>query len=137
MENVPRVAVGALVFNSKGDIILLKSPKWHDKYINPCGHLEFMEKIEEGVKREVFEETGLEVYDIKFQKILEFLDSEQFHKRNLHFVGLQYICKAKDGKVRINREASEHTWIKPEKALNLDLEDSTREIIEDFLKVFK
>ncbi len=130
----PRLTVGALVFNSKEEVLLLKSPKWENKYIFPCGHVEFMEKIDGALKREVREETGLEVEDIKFFKYLEFLNPKHFHKKNLHFVGMQFTCKAKEGEVKLNYEASDFSWVNPKEALNMDLEESTKEIIEAFLK---
>jgi len=132
----PRLTVGALVFNSEGNLLLLKSPKWENKYICPCGHVEFMEKIEDALRREIREETGLEINDIKFLKYLEFINPEQFHKKNLHFVGLQFICKAKEGKIKLNYEASDYIWINPKEAINIDLVDSTKEIIEYFLNSF-
>ncbi len=57
----PRVTIGALVFNEKNEILLLKSEKWHGKYTVPCGHVEFGELLEDAVRREVMEETRLEV----------------------------------------------------------------------------
>jgi len=134
MEEKPRLTVGAFIFNSDRELLLLKSHKWENRYIMPCGHVKFMETLEDALKREVKEETGLEIEDIKFLKYLEFLNPSQFHKKNLHFVGLQFICKAKDGEVKINREAEEFIWISPKESLNLTLEEGTREMIEDFLK---
>ncbi len=133
MEQVPRVTVGALVFNPDNELLLLRSHKWGNRYIVPCGHLEFMERLEDGVKREVLEETGLPVTDIRFIHYLEFLDSKDFHKSGLHFVGLQYICRTESREVVLNDEAQEHLWRTPQGALDLDLEPSTRTSIETYL----
>ena len=134
MEERPRLTVGAFIFNSNGKLLLLKSQKWGGRYLMPCGHVEFMEKLEDALRREVREETRLEIEDIKFLKYLEFLNPSQFHKKDLHFVGIQFICKAKDGEVKINRESKEFIWMDLKESLKMDLEEGTREIIEDYLK---
>jgi nucleoside triphosphatase len=133
MTERPRVTVGALVFNNR-ELLLLKSPKWHGKYIVPCGHIELMEKVEDAVRREILEETGLSVKDIKFLKYLEFINSPEFHKPDMHFVALEFCCESSDRNVKLNEEATEHLWISPEKALDLNLESGTREALEFYLK---
>lgn len=133
MTERPRVTVGALVFNN-GELLLMKSPKWQGKYIVPCGHIELMEKVEDAVRREIFEETGLSVNDIKFLKFLEFINPPEFHKPNLHFVALEFFCNSLNRNVKLNEEATEHLWIAPKNALELNLESGTREAVEFYLK---
>ncbi len=60
----PEITVGAVIFNSDNKILLCKSHKWNDKYIIPGGHIELGEKMETALKREILEETGLEIYII-------------------------------------------------------------------------
>ena len=60
------VAVGAVIEDDKGRILLVKHKKerggyWQEKWICPGGELEFGEEIKEGIKREVKEETNLEI----------------------------------------------------------------------------
>src|SRR3989344_4497457 len=109
MTERPRLTVGAMVFKKeKEKILLLKSQKWGGKYILPCGHVEFGETLENAVRREVREETGLEISDLRFLTIIEFINSQEYHDKKLHFVGLQYICRESEGNLRINREAESY-----------------------------
>ena len=60
------VAVGAVIEDDRGRILLVKHKKerggyWQGKWICPGGELEFGEEIKEGIKREVKEETNLEI----------------------------------------------------------------------------
>jgi nucleoside triphosphatase len=133
MEEKPRLAIGALILNQDGEILLLKSHKWQGRYVVPCGHVEFMERLEDAVRREVGEETGLEVEDIRFLQHLEFINPQYYYKKGLHFVGLQYTCRALGKEVRLNDEAEAYLWAKPREALNLNLGPGTRSTLEYFL----
>ena len=60
------VAVGAVIEDEKGRVLLVKHvPErkgfWQGKWICPGGGLKLGESIEHGIKREVWEETGLVV----------------------------------------------------------------------------
>lgn len=66
-EQRPRVGMGAMIF--KGDKVLFgkrKSSHGEGEYATPGGHLEYMEGFEECARREVKEETGLEIENVKF-----------------------------------------------------------------------
>ena len=110
MTKRPRVTIGALVFNQQGELLLLKSPKWNNKYIVPGGHVEFGEKLADTVKREVKEETGLEVNNIQFLKVLELIQSDEYYDPNTHFVCIQFTCNAKSTEIVLNDEAEEYIW---------------------------
>ena len=137
MNRQPRVTIGAVVFNNEEKILLLKSPKWNGKYILSCGHVEFGETLEDAVKREVREETNLNVDDVKFLRVVEFINSSDYYNRNLHFIGLQHTCKTHEKEVRINREADSYIWTSPLEALKMDLEKGTRATIEYYLSSIK
>jgi len=132
----PEPAVGALVFDGKGRILMCKSPKWGNRFIVPGGHVETGETLEQALRREIKEETGLEVSGIKFLVFFECIFSKEFHKRK-HLLFFDFVCRAKKPEeLRIdNLELTEAIWIEPERALKeLDLEHYTRKDIEEFLK---
>lgn len=132
-EEYPEPVTGALIFGPKERVFLMKSPKWENKWIVPGGHVEKGESIEECVKREVKEETGLSVFDIKFLKLLE--GQPEDFERDTHFIFLNYTCRTQSTDVELDqREGVEHRWIEPEKAVTeLELNDSTKEFIEEYL----
>ena len=136
MDPVPRVTIGAYVFNSEGELLLLKSHKWRGQYIVPCGHVEYREKLEDAVRREVREESGLEVYDLNFMRVFEFIDPPTFtesESKGAHFVGIQYACRSDKRDVTLNEEAEKFLWVKPKQSLGLDLEYGTKDTIEFLL----
>ena len=127
---VPRIVVGVLIYNNNNQFFLAKSHKWKNKWIVPGGHLEWGESLEQGVKREVLEETGLKVFDLQLINVQESIFSEEFHDKR-HFIFLDYICKAENNEVKLNEELQEFIWISPEDSLKkLELNTSTRKFIE-------
>jgi nucleoside triphosphatase len=132
-QQFPEPTVGAFIFNTNGELLLLKSHKWPGKYVVPGGHVELGERIEETVIREAKEETGLDVYDLEFINFQQFIYDSAFWKQR-HFIFFDYACKTEDIKVILNDEAEEFVWINPREALNLYLDTYTRVSIEKYLE---
>lgn len=132
MDN-PKVIVGALVFNPQGKMLLISQPAWNNKYCVPGGHVEWGEKLEDATAREVYEETGLKVSDMKFFNIDEnILGIGRSDKK--HFIFINYTCKSREEKVILSEEATEFRWVKPEEACRLPLAPNTHTFIENYLK---
>ena len=124
----PEPTVGALIFNKEGKVFLMSSPKWKGKYVIPGGHVELGESIEQALKREIKEETNLDIHDIEFIMLQEFIFGEEFHEKK-HFIFLDHICKAEDGEIILDKEGSNYVWVDIDKALELPLEFYTRKLI--------
>ncbi|MBS4538404.1 NUDIX domain-containing protein [Clostridium sp. D2Q-11] len=116
----PEPTVGAIIFNPDNKILLCKSHKWNNKYIIPGGHIELGEEMEEALKREILEETGLEIYDIQLISIKESVHNESFHEKK-HFIFIDYICKTDSYNVILNEEAQEYEWVDLKEIDNYDL----------------
>ncbi len=61
-QQQPEPTVGALIFNPQGKLFLVKSYKWGNKYTIPGGHIELGENIKQALKREIKEETGMDIF---------------------------------------------------------------------------
>ncbi len=70
-NNYPKVGVGVMILKD-GKVLMHKRKSAHGggEYAWPGGHLEHMESFEECVRREVREEAGIEIKNIKFLRIL-------------------------------------------------------------------
>jgi nucleoside triphosphatase len=87
------------------------------------------ERLEEAAIREAKEETGLDIYDLKFINFQQFIYDPSFWKKR-HFIFFDYACKTDSLSVRLNDEAEEHVWVKLDAALHLPLDSYTRASIE-------
>ena len=132
-QKFPEPTVGALIFNPKGKIFLMKSHKWRGKYTMPGGHVELREKIEDALKREIKEETGLSIYDIRFICLQEFIFDNAYWKKK-HFIFLDYACKTDSVKVKLSSEGQEYIWTSLKEALKLPVNLSTKRAIKEYIK---
>ena len=132
-QSFPEPTVGAFVFNHNDQLLLLKSHKWPGKYVVPGGHVELGERIEDAVVRETKEETGLDVYELDFIVVQEFVYDPSFWKPR-HFIFFDYACKTNSTEVRLNDESEEYDWVSLEEAIHLPLDSYTRVCIEKLME---
>ena len=132
----PEPCVGALIFYDN-KALFVKSHKWKGKYTISGGHIELGETLESALKREVREETGLEIYKLRFISFQEFIYDDAFWKRK-HYIFFDFACEAKSNNVNLNSEGQEYKWAYLSDALkNMDIEPYTKRTIEHYIDKFQ
>jgi len=133
----PEATVGALIVNPKGDVLIVRSSKWSDKFTVPGGHIELGEPAENAIKREVKEETGLDVESVKLLLVQQAIYPVNYYKHE-HFIFMDFLCQTESAEVKLDgRELQEYIWVSPEKALELDLEKYTRNFVNKYLETLR
>ncbi|MFH2012944.1 MAG: NUDIX domain-containing protein [Pseudomonadota bacterium] len=109
------VAVGAVIEDGKGNILLVKHvPEkggfWQGKWTCPGGKLNLGEKIEDGVKREIREETHLEINLKTHLKPFERIVKEE-NQVELHVIYIDYLAEVAGGELKPDDDVGEAVWI--------------------------
>jgi ADP-ribose pyrophosphatase YjhB (NUDIX family) len=94
-----RVAVAAIIFDEDGCVLLFKHTYRKFEWGIPAGSLEYDERPDDAIVREMFEETGMQ---IQAQRLLLVESSKEDHH-----VSLIYQCRIVDGVFRESDEISE------------------------------
>ena len=130
----PVATVGALVVGPRERLLLIRTHKWRGSWGVPGGKIEHGESIRDALHREVREETGLEIRDVRVGPLQEAIDSPEFY-RPAHFLLLNFLARSDAEAVQLNIEAQEHAWVRPEAALELPLNSYTRRLVAFYLEV--
>lgn len=133
----PLSTVGGLIFNAKGEVLMVRTHKWSNKWGIPGGKIKWGERAEVALKREILEETNLRVTDICFVLVQDCIHSKEFY-RDAHFVLLNYTCRVTGkAEVKLNHEAQEFKWVTPAAAKKLKLNKPTKILLEAAMKLKK
>jgi nucleoside triphosphatase len=129
----PEPTVGGIIFGPDDEILLVKSRKSKDRYVIPGGHIELGETMEDALKREILEETGLAIRDPKLISVQQFVFRDSFHEKR-HFIFIDYICRADSKDVTLNEEHQDFLWLPLNKAFELPLETFTERLLAELSK---
>lgn len=130
----PVVGVGGVII-SDGRALLVRrgSPPLEGQWSIPGGMLESGETLLLGVRRELLEETGIEVTVLELIEVFERINLDGEGKARYHYVVLDYLCEAVRGEARAGSDVTEVAWATPaELAQYVLTETATRVILKAF-----
>ena len=108
----PVVGVGAVVVD--GDSVLLvrrAHPPRQGEWSLPGGKVELGEALEDAVRRELREETGLEVAVGPLVELFDRVHRDDAGRVRYHFVIADYLCRPAGGSLRAGDDAAEVAWV--------------------------
>lgn len=84
----PSIATGVIIKNDQGEIFLGKSIHYSGRWIIPEGHLKYGETLEDCVRREIMEELGIKLKNLRFLRFQELICSPDYQKnpKNILFL---------------------------------------------------
>ena len=130
----PVVGVGGVII-SEGRALLIRrgSPPLEGQWSIPGGMLESGETLVLGVRRELLEETGIEVKVLELIEIFERINLDGEGRARYHYVVLDYLCEAVRGEARAGSDVTDVAWATPEElALYALTETATRVVLKAF-----
>ena len=127
----PLVGVGGVVIDNERTLLIRRGgPPMEGQWSIPGGMLELGETLEQGVARELAEETGLEVIVVDIIEVLERIFPAEpaadgtpgdAARPKYHFVILDYLCEASGGTLRAGSDATEFAWAREDELAKFGL----------------
>lgn len=102
----PRIGVGVMIFK-EGKVLMGKRKGKHGagEFAWPGGHLEYMETIEECARREVREEAGIEICNIRLLRVMNLMEYPP-----THFVDIGLVANWLSGEPIVMEPDSCENW---------------------------
>jgi len=131
------IGAGAVIEDEAGRILLVRHRVerggfWQGKWICPGGRLEPGETIEEAIRREVKEETQLDIDLVAplhpFDRVVRAEDG----RVTLHVIYIDYLAKATGGELEPGSDVGEARWVPRQsiEAMWEELHEDTRRLLQ-------
>ena len=126
----PLVTVDAII-EREGEILFVKrrNDPFRGRWAFPGGFVEYGERVEDALKREVMEETGLTVRIKRFHNVYSNPDRDP----RGHVISLCFVVEG-IGKPRGGDDAMDARFFSMEEALRLDLAFDHEIILKDYME---
>lgn len=127
------VGVAGVVWNDAGQVLLIRraNPPRAGQWSLPGGKVERGETLQDALRREIREETGLEIMILGLAGVAEIVDDGGLGGSGRHYVLIDYGVRAVSGIARAASDAKDATWFACSELEALPLWDETRRIIAE------
>ncbi len=135
-EHYIGVGVGALILKEGKILVGKRGFKARDDiglWDFPGGGLDFGETFEEGIRREVLEEFGIEIKNLKFLRLVEAVEEGK------HWIGPSFVCEWASGEAKPLEEDkfSDFKWATLEELSKLKLTLAGKQNFEYYMDVWR
>ncbi len=124
------VGIGAIIL-CRGRVLLVERarPPARGQWSLPGGVLEPGERLEDGVRREVLEETGLRVKPEKIFEVAERIIRDGRGRLEYHYVLIDFLCRVDGGRLRASSDAARVEWVAEPELDRRPMTEGTLEVI--------
>ncbi len=130
----PILGVGAIIADS-GRVLLVE--RGHDPlkgiWSLPGGVVEVGEYLKDAIRREVREETGLEVEPVSVVEVFERIMPDPKGRTEYHYVLIDYLCRVTGGRLQAESDVSDARWVPRAELASYQITEGTLGVIEKAL----
>ena len=127
----PFLGVGALVFSEDRLLLVERGQEPLKGYWSlPGGILETGETLIQGIRREVLEETGLDVEPLSIFEVFERIMPDGEGKTEYHYVLIDYLCRPVGGSLQAASDVSRAIWVSQPELAQYRLTEGTLAVVE-------
>lgn len=126
----PVVGVGAIIWSGPQVLLIRrgKSPRL-GQWSLPGGHQEWGETVAMALRREVREETGLELGPLVLVDVVDLLEQDDQGRTTRHYTLVDFTARVAGGVLRAGSDALAAAWFDVDAALALPMWSRTHDII--------
>lgn len=126
----PVLSVGAIIVREYKVLIVKRGAEpGLGRWSVPGGAVELGESIEDTVKRETFEETGLKVSPTRLVGNHEYVGQDADRNIRFHYVIVYWECEYVEGEAQPSSDVDETRWVDFEELKGYDITDGTRKML--------
>ena len=129
--DAPMVGVAAVVFNEAGQVLLVKRgrPPGKGSWGLPGGLLDLGEALEDGARREVREECGVEIEIGGLAGIFQPIDRDDEGRIRYHYIVIDYWARHLSGQPIAQDDAADVAWADLAELPGFPMRTETRDVI--------
>jgi 8-oxo-dGTP diphosphatase len=126
----PIVGVGAVIVDRDRVLLVCRATEpLKGDWSVPGGMLELGEKLRDGVRREVLEETGLDVEPGVVLDVFDSIFRDEEGRTQYHYVLIDYLCRSISGEAGAGSDVSELRWVREDELSAMGLRDSIEQVV--------
>lgn len=131
----PVAAVGVVILSNSDEgrrVLLVKRGKEPraGQWSIPGGRQQLGETLEEAARREVLEETGLAIRDLRLLEVLDSITQDGSGRIEYHYSLIDFSAEWHAGEAAPGSDALEVCWVPPDDLDAFELWQETRRLIE-------
>ena len=126
----PIIGVGAVIVDGSRVLLVRRAAEpLKGEWSVPGGMLELGEKLRDGVRREVLEETGLHVDPGEVLDVFDSIFRDEQGSTQYHYVLIDYLCRSISGEARAGSDVSDVKWVQEDGLAALGLRHSIEQVV--------